>query len=732
MNFLRGKWIINIGGSMKTILGLAIILVFLNCNTAYIEQVITPEGATIEFDKAVFNIPKNSVKEPVLLRIDRKKTGKKAFEQGYTMTGQTFTISPETLTFDKPINFSMSITSKNIVLGAKIGSGFVPLANSVVRGESLHAQLWHAGEYYLIEKPDKYGIINHSDADNALLIVTDPYVSDYVVKFTDVLKQNSYEYPVWTYIYDTQRSIEDNAFYLADELNRLHEQYGGFRLDIVSFGIGGLVSHRYIVDTTQYLWDISSSVIAIGTPFFGSNLADTAKIRDSSSDYRFFYTDALAAYTADLIPGSVFLTWIKEHRGLPGWQRKEVKENQNFASISALQKKEGTLPEDNFGDGVVSFESTQLTPIEPSPFNLDHFQLFEDHQVQQYISEFTKLYRSFNWPWLFTRTWRTEEEFSQVVDTWEKEIKLILRSDIDFEVLLEYNRNMLISAPLNAILLTNGDNDTYPAWYLQEKRGVRQDVLIVNRNLLNMVDYVTFLQERGLPLEMSKKDIEALKHKKEGGNIITKSDQLIKRLIDNVERPFVFATTVYAPEKYGVPLTLVGQVFIIGKDGYEFAEGRYIDRSRTEQLLYHEFTYDKISSVPFDSLLFMNRFLAVNYVTPFITLFECSDKDKDYAQALKHLQQAKRFAHSEILWYILINEFKLYAETKQNEKADSVVHELLLLPNIDTKVKKDVAVTYHDVLIKPDKAIEILADCLKDDPGNKEILELIEEYQEEL
>jgi hypothetical protein len=44
--------------------------------------------------------------------------------------------------------------------------------------------------------------------------------------------------------------------------------------------------------------------------------------------------------------------------------------------------------------------------------------------------------------------------------------------------------NMLSSCDSNAILITYGDNDTYPLWYLQEIEGYRTDVRIINYNLL--------------------------------------------------------------------------------------------------------------------------------------------------------------------------------------------------------------------------------------------------------
>lgn len=62
--------------------------------------------------------------------------------------------------------------------------------------------------------------------------------------------------------------------------------------------------------------------------------------------------------------------------------------------------------------------------------------------------------------------------------------------------LQDYAYNMLVGLPRGAVLITNGDNDTFPPLALQAGMDFRSDVIVINRHLLTIREFAEAVFER--------------------------------------------------------------------------------------------------------------------------------------------------------------------------------------------------------------------------------------------
>ncbi|HID96209.1 MAG TPA: DUF2723 domain-containing protein [Candidatus Latescibacteria bacterium] len=232
----------------------------------------------------------------------------------------------------------------------------------------------------------------------------------------------------------------------------------------------------------------------------------------------------------------------------------------------------------------------------------------------------------------------------------------------------DYGYNILQTCERDAILFTNGDNDTFPLWFLQEVEGIRKDVRVVNLSLLKTPWYIKQLRDFSpkVPIGLSDSSIERIASRllpwpepKEmsvaglvwnmpntgeimyGGErvkILETHARMIVRIIqqNNWKRPIYFAITVSEENKIGLNpyLRMEGMAYRLVRTKGE----NQIDIERTRRNLLEVYRYRGLNDPKVYKDLNQERLL-VNYRSAFLRLAEAYLKKGEKEAAYQTIER---------------------------------------------------------------------------------------------
>jgi len=255
----------------------------------------------------------------------------------------------------------------------------------------------------------------------------------------------------------------------------------------------------------------------------------------------------------------------------------------------------------------------------------------------------------------------------------------------------DYAYNMLVPLPKDAIIFTNGDNDTFPLWYLQEVEGVRKDVRVVNLSLLNTDWYIKQLRdlEPRVPISFTDAEIAGLRPIRDRtGRVILIKDFAVQNILrtNDWKLPVYLAVTVADQMGLESNLVMEGLSFRIVP---EKGQGPRVDVEATRKNLYEVFKYEglldeegRFTDRPYKDENTLN--LIQNYCAAHVYVAHALMKEDKIEEAVKELEAAKKISP----WYsgVIITLGDLYEQLGRDDRAEAHYREMLMYHPNDGRI----------------------------------------------
>lgn len=186
--------------------------------------------------------------------------------------------------------------------------------------------------------------------------------------------------------------------------------------------------------------------------------------------------------------------------------------------------------------------------------------------------------------------------------------------------MMYYNYNVLMGLAPNAILLTCGDNDTYPIWALQAK-GIRTDVTVLHLYLVGLDEYKnTLFKQLGIenwPLKNS----DSAKNSKDKNVIGCNKKDIISHIAANKKNlPVYLALTAAGDEAY--TKSIEDKLFLTGL-AYQYSREPVDNIALLKKNFEQQYALDYVEKAFYQDISpGLVGFLNGNYIVPMLKLYD--------------------------------------------------------------------------------------------------------------